>query len=176
MPIVSDLRYAFRLLVRQRSTALLVILTLALGIGATSAMFSVIHGVLLRPLPFNAPDQIVQISPFNWKRTESASASHAPADYLDLTRDARSYSSIAGYVDQVVDLNDGVGEPERLEGTQVTDQYFTVFGVAPALGRTFDAAHAREDRGGTIVLGHDLWQKRFGGSASVLGRAVRSSV
>jgi putative ABC transport system permease protein len=162
MSFVSDLRYAVRLLVRQRATALLIIITLALGIGATSAMFSVINGVLLRPLPFAAPDRIVQVGGLG-----------APADFLDFTRETATFASIAGYVGQVVDLSDGTGDPERLGGLQVTDQFFDVFGVPAAVGRTFDRAHAANDRGTTVVIGHEMWQRRFGGAASVLGRTVR---
>ena len=169
--MTSDLRYAFRLLSRQRATAFLVILTLALGIGATSAMFSVIYGVLLRPLPYDAPDRIVQLQNFTTQNQEGGSS--AAADYLDLKREVKSFDAIAGHIELVMDLSDGAGDPERLPGLQVTEQFFQVFGVPAALGRTFDAAHVNEDRGATVVLSHPLWQRRFAGAPSAIGRTVR---
>jgi putative ABC transport system permease protein len=169
--MTSDLRYAFRSLSRQRATALLVILTLALGIGATSAMFSVIHGVLLRPLPYDAPERIAQLQNFTTQNQEGGSA--AAADYLDLVREVKAFDAIAGYIDVVMDLSDGAGDPERLSGLQVTEQFFQVFGIPAALGRTFDAAHANDDRGATVVLSHSLWQRRFAGAPTAIGRTVR---
>ena len=140
--MTSDLRYAFRLLSRQRATALLVILTLALGIGATSAMFSVIHGVLLRPLPYDAPERIVKLYNSTAKNQGEGGAA-AAADYLDLTREVKAFDAIAGHIEVVMDLSDGAGDPERLSGLQVTEQFFDVFGVPAALGRTFDRGARR---------------------------------
>src|SRR5688572_28475569 len=101
--MTSDLRYAFRLLSRQRATALLVILTLAMGIGATSAMFSVIYGVLLRPLPYTAPERIVQLFNVTTQNPNQEGGSAAAADYLDLTREVKAFDAIAGHIELVMD-------------------------------------------------------------------------
>jgi putative ABC transport system permease protein len=170
--VPTDLRYALRLLMRQRATTLLVVLTLALGIGATSAMFSVIHGVLLRPLPYDAPERIVRMHPYSQQRADSADSS-TPADYLDLARDVRAFEAVAGFMEQVVDFSDGAGDPERVSGLQVTERFFDVFRVPAALGRTFESAHAATDRGTAVVLRHSFWLKRLGGSPTVIGRQVR---
>src|ERR1044072_7847529 len=100
---------------RQRATTLLVVLTLALGIGATSAMFSVIHGVLLRPLPYDAPECIVRMHPYSQQRVDSADAS-TPADFRARTRVVRGFEAVAGFMEQVIDFSDGAGDPERVAG------------------------------------------------------------
>jgi putative ABC transport system permease protein len=168
-----DLRYALRLLARQRGVSGVVVLTLALGIGATTAMFSVIDGVLLRPLPYPRAEQIISVL---WGKADGGareSDGAAPGNYLDLKRDARSFSQLAGYFEQPVDLLDGEGEPARLVGSQVTEQFFDVFAVPAALGRTFTGASAPQEAGRAAVISDGLWRRRFGGTGDVLGRTVR---
>jgi putative ABC transport system permease protein len=169
--LAFDVRYALRLLVRQRSTSALIVLTLALGIGATTAMFSVIDGVLLRPLPYPGAERIVTVL---WSGDDSRdSDGAAPGNYLDLKHDAQAFSQMAAYFEQPVDLLDGEGDPARIVGSQVTDQFFELFGVQAALGRTFTAASAPQEAGRAAVISNGLWRRRFGSSPDAVGRTVR---
>jgi predicted permease len=163
----QDVRYACRGLLRQPGFAATAILTLALAIGANGAIFSAIQAALLRPLPFPRPNEIV----FVWGTdTIHKRWSLSPAD-LDDFRRARSFQSIAAVQAQSVNLT-GIDEPARVVGAFVSPEYFTIFGVQAALGRTF---HPNEDDRGaglTAVLGYALWQGRFGGDPSILGRKL----
>jgi predicted permease len=166
-----DIRYALRLLTRQRAMSILIIMTLALGIGATTAMFSVINGVLLRPLPYPGAERIVSVL---WGKTDGRdSDGAAPGNYLDVKRDGHAFSQLAGFFEQPLDLLDGEGDPARIVGSQVTDQFFEVFGVPAALGRTFTAASAPQEAGHAAVISDALWRRRFGGSREAIGRSVR---
>jgi putative ABC transport system permease protein len=150
------------------------VITLALGIGATTAMFSVIDGVLLRPLPYPQAERIISVL---WAKEDAGSSRDsdgaAPGNYLDLKREARSFSQMAGYFEQPVDLLDGEGDPARLVGSQVTEQFFDIFGIQAALGRTFTASSAPREAGGAAVISDGLWRRRFGGTGEVVGRTVR---
>jgi putative ABC transport system permease protein len=171
--LAFDVRYALRLLIRQRTTSVLILLTLALGIGATTAMFSVIDGVLLRPLPYPGAERIVTVlwgtNGMEGRETDAA----APGNYLDLKHDAQSFAHMAGYFEQPVDLLDGEGDPARLVGSQVTGEFFEVLGVAAAMGRTFTAATAAQEAGRAAVISDGVWRRRFGGSPDAIGRTVR---
>jgi predicted permease len=171
MSFAFDIRYALRLLNRQRAASVLIVLTLALGIGATTAMFSVINGVLLRPLPYPAAERIVQVlwGESGGRHSEGA----APGNYLDLKRDAHAFSQMAGFFEQPLDLLDGEGEPARIVGSQVTDQFFELLGLQAALGRTFTAASARQEAGRAAVISDGLWRRQFGGNPAAVGRTVR---
>ncbi len=172
MSFVFDIRYALRLLGRQRAVSLLIVFTLAMGIGATTAMFSVINGVLLRPLPYPQADQIVQVL---WSKApaENEGEGSSPGNYLDLQRDSHAFSHIAGFFEQPVDLLDGEGDPARIVGSQVTDQYFELLGVQAALGRTFTSATAPQEAGHAAVISDGLWRRRFGARRDVTGHTVR---
>ena len=163
----QDVRYGCRVLLRQPGFAATAILTLALAIGANGAIFSAIQAALLRPLPFPRPNEIV----FVW----GADAIHnrwslSPAD-LDDFRRANSFQSIAAWQGQSVNLT-GIDEPARVVGAFVSPEYFTVFGVQAALGRTFNPSEDDPGAERTAVLGYALWQGRFGGDPSILGREL----
>lgn len=168
--IVSDLRYALRTLNGSRGFAATAILTLALGIGANSAIFAVVHAVIFRDLPFAEPDRLVAVT-----RTTAQGEvdSHCAADYLDIGRESRSFAALAAYRMDVFELADGAGDPERVSGAQVSAPFFDLFGVAPLAGRTFSAR--KDDPRGErlVVLAHDLWQRRFGGDRSLVGKTIR---
>src|SRR5512146_405392 len=124
--LLSDLRYAVRLLNRNRGFAATAILTLAIGIGANGAIFAVVHGVLFRDLPYAEPDRIVAVlRPMG----QSTDDSHAAADFLDLERESRSFEALAAYRMDVLDLSGTSAEPERVSAAQVTAPFFDVFGV-----------------------------------------------
>jgi putative ABC transport system permease protein len=170
--LAFDLRYALRLILRQRGVSVVILVTLALGIGATTAMFSVINGVLLRPLPYPGAERVISIL---WGTGEGSRESDgaAPGNYLDLKREARAFTQFAGYFEQPVDLLDGEGDPARLVGSQVTEGFFDVLGVPAALGRTFTTASAPQEAGHAAVISDGVWRRRFGGSAGAIGKTVR---
>jgi putative ABC transport system permease protein len=165
-----DLRHAIRALLRQRVTSLIVILTLALAIGANTAVFSALHTVLIRPLPYAQPAALVML----WEKREAEGVmknSVSAADYLDWTRLAGSFSSMAAFNETTADLTDA-GEPEKLPIAAVSPSFLDVFGVRPALGRTFQAGEDTAGRHRVAILGHAVWQQRFGGDATIVGRSI----
>jgi putative ABC transport system permease protein len=165
--LAYDVRYAVRLLARNPGFALVAIFTLALGIGANGAVFSLVHGVLLKPLPFAEPDRLVAL--FHFSRGERGVMS--PPNFLDLRAQSRTLQSAAAYTEQGYTLT-GAGEPARLRGAQVTDQFFEVLGVPPLLGRALRREENQPGHASAVVLGHRLWQERFAGDRAVVGRTV----
>lgn len=164
----QDLRYALRSFVRVPGFTLVALVTLALGIGGTTAIFSIVDGVVLRPLPYPQSDRVLRITRPTPQRID---ASFSAADYLDLKRDATTLSSVAGYRDDVVDLS-GRGEPIRVRGMQTTSAFFDVFAAPPLLGRTY--SEATDKPGAAVaVIGESLWHQQFGGETSVVGSTVR---
>jgi putative ABC transport system permease protein len=165
----QDLRYALRTLSRSRGFAAAAILTLALGIGANSAIFSLVNGVLLRPLPYPAPEQLMTIWGF-YPSTGRSTASLP--DFHDWRERSRSFSDMAAVYGTLFTITSG-GEPEQLAGSRVTANFFRMLGVEPALGRGF--LPEEEQVGGNddvVVLSHGLWQRRFGSDPSIVGRQV----
>ena len=165
--ILFDLRYAARRLRHSPAFTLVVVLTLALGIGANSAIFSVINTVLLRQLPYNDPGKLVTIYHF-YPAVKMEAPVSAPGfkDYRDRTHD---FESVAVENNWNVNLT-GIGEPERLQGTKVSALFFPTLGVAPLHGRVF---HPDEDAIGhnhEVVLSYGLWKRDFGGEESVIGK------
>jgi len=167
--ILQDLRYAFRLLVRQRIFTFLALTTLALGIGANSAIFAVVNAVLLRPLPFRDPARVVLIEEVI-KRISPQGMAVTPSDLIEFQRGSQAFESVAGYTITSMDLTDG-GEPERLQGLRVSSQIFPVLGVSPVIGRAFTQGEDRHGSG-VAVISYRLWQKRFGGEPGIAGRVV----
>jgi putative ABC transport system permease protein len=165
-----DFRYALRLLLKQPAVTAMMLLTLGLGIGANTAVFSVIHAVLLRALPYVEPDQLVMI---HEKRMAEGVMNNpaSPADFLDWARLNHSFASIAAYTETTADLT-GVGDPVQLTVGGVTPAFFEVFGIRPLYGRTFLPGEDTTGRHRVVVLGHSLWQQRFGADATVIGRTI----
>ncbi|WP_224247771.1 ABC transporter permease [Hyalangium gracile] len=168
--LLEDLRFAVRILRKNPGFTAVAILTLALAIGANTAIFSVVNGVLLRPLPFPEPDRLFQVfrrSP-DWVAT-----SLSEPQYAFVASQSQPFSGVTAYPAMNSGFNlTGDGLPERIMGTRVTRSFFEVIGVRPALGRTF---HPEEDVPGgphVVVLGHSLWQQRFGGSPDIIGRSL----
>jgi putative ABC transport system permease protein len=163
----QDILYAFRWLGRSRHFTLIALLTLALGIGGTTTMFSVIRAVVLKPLPFAEPERLVAISHL-W---EGEPASLSPPNFHDARDQSRTIESAALYDEGDVTLT-GVGEPARLKGTTVSASFFDVLGVAPALGRSFRLDENTPGKEKVAVIGQALWQQRFGGRRDVLERSI----
>ncbi len=168
--LMQDLVLALRGLRRARGFAAAAVLTLALGIGAATAIFSVAYGVLLRPLPFPAADRLVEVS-VSLEGSGNAFGTLSAPEYVDLVRDARAFESLAAWRPNDRTLG-GDGQPERLRVTSATASFFDVFGMRAAVGRTFGAAEDGPGAQPVIVLSDALWQRRFGGDPSVVGRTL----
>ena len=165
-----DLRHALRMMSRQRGTTAIILLTLALAIGANTAVFSAVHTVLIRPLPYPQPESLVML----WEKREAEGVMKNPvsaADYLDWSRMAQSFSAMAAQTEMTVDLT-GEGDPEKLPVGAVSSPFFEVFGLRPLLGRTFQPGEDLVGRHRVVILGHGVWQQRFGGNAAVVGRSI----
>ena len=168
-----DLKYALRSLVRRPAFATVVILTLALGIGATTSIFSVVRGVLLRPLPYPNPDQLVMLlgDPVDGDREKVGTAASYP-DYLDIRSQSRSFSALAAQNSLYYTLTGGSAEPTRISASHVTSNFASVLGITPALGRFFADDEQRPDAQPVVMLGHAFWMGRFGGDRGILGRPI----
>src|SRR5215510_9930643 len=165
----QDVRYALRMLVKNPAFTAIAVVALALGIGANTAIFSVVNAVLLRPLPFKHPEQLVMV----WENAAHLGFpkdTPSPANFLDWQKQAQSFSGMAAMAERSFNLT-GVGEPERLEGRRVSANLFELLGVPARLGRTFVPD---DDRPGThvVLLSYSLWQRRFGSDPAVIGRAL----
>src|SRR5690242_10899286 len=165
----QDLRYAVRGLVQNRGFSSVAILTLALGIGAHVAMFSVLEGVVLAPLPYPSPDQLVVLALYN-RSLKSATYLSYP-DYLDWQRNSRSFDKIAAFAIQGFNIT-GPDQAQHVDGKQVSSTFFGTLGVKPALGRDFTPQDDHFGAAPAAVITHRLWQQRFGGNPGALGATV----
>jgi putative ABC transport system permease protein len=166
--LLSDLRYAVRTLVKRPGFAAVTILTLALGIGANTAIFSVVNAVLLRPLPFPSPERLVMV----WETAPgNETRSVAPGNLTDWRGQSRIFEQVAGYSDSNFNLTGGA-EPERLAGATVSENFFAALGVAAARGRTFSTEDAARPGERVAILSDGLWRRRFGSDANLLGRNI----
>jgi putative ABC transport system permease protein len=166
--LLGDVKYGFRMLLSTPRVTVAALLSLALGIGATTAIFTVVNSVMLRPLPFAEPDRLVAVwetAPDNERRWV------APANFLDWRRDARSYSSLTAYDTYSVNLT-GRDRPERLRAASVSGNFFSTLGVGAALGRTFTDAEDAPQAQPVVMLTHGGWQRLFGGESSAVGRTL----
>lgn len=168
----KDLRYAARTLRKSPGFTTVAVLTLALGIGANTAIFSVVNAVLLRALPYPESDRLVELWG-NVKRAAVERRGTSIADYLDWKRQSHSFDGMSMFIGGTVTLN-GVSEPERLPAEYVGHGYFEMLGVTPQLGRAF---HVTEDqvpqRDRVVVLSDGFWKRKFGADPSVVGRAIQ---
>jgi predicted permease len=167
--LAQDLRFGLRTLLKNPGFTVVGVSALAHGIGANRAIFSVVNAVLLRPLPFKNPDQLVMV----WENATHLGFpknTPAPPNFLDWQRQNSVFTGMAAMVERSFNLT-GVGEPERLDGRRVSANLFDVLAVPPLIGRTFVPD---DDRRGThvVLLSYPLWQRRFGSDPSIIGRAV----
>jgi len=168
--MLNDLRYALRQLIKAPGFTAVAILTLALGIGACTAIFSVVNVVLLRPLDYPEPDRVVNIRETQLPKFPEFSVS--PPNYLDWEKQTKSYEYLAAYTGSRVNLT-GDGEPQQLIGIKATAHYFDVFGVKPALGRMFLPEEDAQGKNHVVVLSHGFWQRVFGGTRDIIGRSIQ---
>ncbi|HVF72955.1 MAG TPA: ABC transporter permease [Chthoniobacterales bacterium] len=165
----QDVRYGARMLLKNPGFTIIAVFALALGIGANSAIFSVVNALLLRPLPYKNPSQLVVI----WENAAHLGFpknTPSPANFLDWQRQGTVFEGMGAFAERSFNLT-GVGEPERLDGRRVSANLFDLLGVKPILGRTFVP---EEDKPGTKValLNESLWKRRFGSDPGVVGRAL----
>jgi predicted permease len=171
MEMLQDIRYAVRLLRRSPGFTATATLTLALAIGANSAIFSAVKGVLIAPLPYSDPDRLVRLF------EESPTWPHfpmAPADFRDYRAELRTFEGIAAYMRADLQLGDSQ-QPEHLRGMRVTSGFFSLLGYRPAIGREFDSHDEIEGNNDAAMLSHALWMRRFNGDPAIVGRGVRFS-
>jgi putative ABC transport system permease protein len=169
----QNLRYALRQLRSQPGFTAVVLFTLALGIGANTAMFSVVDAVLLRPLPYPQANRLVLLQ--GHKEGIGDEAASVP-DYLDWKAQSRSFTEMTAVAGASLNLEGGEGRPpERLIAARVSSSFFRTLGVAPSPGRGFTAEEGKPGAARVVVLGRALWRERFGGDPSVVGRTVRLS-
>jgi putative ABC transport system permease protein len=171
-PTLQDLRYAVRGLIRAPGFTLVALATLGLGIAASTSIFSVVNGILIRPLPYPESDRLVELF-----RTESDGEqldNHSGANYLDIKSQSRSFAGLAGHrslrYTVVADAT-----PRLVEGASVTAEFFDVVGVSPTLGRAFSPAIDGPGAPQAVVLSHAMWQGHFGGDLQIIGRSLQAN-
>jgi putative ABC transport system permease protein len=168
--LFKDIRYGVRGLLKRPGFTVIALVTLALGIGANTAIFSVVNAVLLRPLQFRDPEQLVVV----WEDATFAGFPRntpAPANYLDWKTQNQSFSDVAAAASNSFNLT-GDGEPERVQANSVSANFFPLFGVPPLLGRGFLTEEDKPGANKVVVLSYDLWQGRYGGDRSLINREV----
>ena len=168
---MSDLRLAVRLMLRSPGLSLVLLLTLALGIGANTAVFSVVNAVLLRPLPYADPDRLVTVWQDLRPRGGPPDEWATPGNLSDWRAETGVFERMAAAVNWTTSLT-GAGEPVGLAGAHVTGEYFATLGVRPALGRDFSADDDRPGAARVVVLGDALWRERFAADPAIVGRVV----
>jgi predicted permease len=166
----QDGRYAMRIMRKNAGFTAIAVTTLALGIGANTAIFSLVDGILLRPLPYQQPDRLVklmqsqrQIGLDPWNLSQ--------ASFANFRDNSHSLEAVAAYANNGVNLT-GDGDPERIQVTNVTADFFTVLGLPPVLGRTFRSEEDTPGRNGICVISYGFWQRRFAGDPRVVGRSI----
>ena len=168
--LIQDLRYGIRLLAKKPGFTLVVVMTLALGIGVNTAIFSVVNTVLLRPLPYKDAEQIAVV----WETLPSIGLEEntpAPANYIKWREQNEVFENIAAFTVGFTNLT-GAGEPERVDSLRVSASVFPLLGVEPMLGRTFLPEEDQPGASRVVVLSHSLWQRRFGRDPGILEKNI----
>ena len=166
--LIQDLQYGWRMLLKHPGVTAIALITLALGIGANTAIFSVVNAVLLNPLPYREPDRLVSI----WENVPTHGKWRAaPANFFDWKKQNNVFDDMAAFGGATATLT-GDGDPVQLTGTRVSSGYFSVVGIEPMLGRAFLAEEYEAGKNQVAILGHSLWQSRYGGDKNIIGRSV----
>jgi predicted permease len=168
--LAQDVRYGLRGLRKSPGFTVVAIITLALGIGATTAIFSVVNTVLLRPLPYQDAQRIARIQTISPMFPEFQMGESIP-DFEDIGAGARSFETLAAYQEKPVNLT-GPGEPEQISAAAISAEFLPLLGVSPALGRGIQPGDEHEKNGKVVLLSHRLWRDRFGSDPNVAGRTV----
>src|SRR5713226_86014 len=168
--LFKDIRYGIRSLLKYPGFTAIAVITLALGIGANSAIFSVVDSVLLRPLPYSDPDRLVQL----WEASVQRGRSEMPASYPNFAdwRDQNHvFTQVVAYSDWSFNLT-GVGEPERIRSAIVSPTFFSTLGIKPIRGRVFLPEEGEHGKDLVVVIGESLWRRRFNSDASIVGKSL----
>jgi putative ABC transport system permease protein len=169
---LNDLRYGLRMLAKERGFTAVAILALALGIGANTAIFSIVNAVVLRPLPYNDPEELVKL----WTRFVGIGLPNdrnwvSGPELMDLKRQDESFSRLAAFRGASFNITSG-GTPERVEGAAVSTSLFDVLGVQARIGRVFLPDEGEPGKDNVLLLSHGLWQRRFGGDSTLPGKTL----
>src|SRR6185503_5498781 len=169
--IIKDIRYGVRGLLKRPGFTVIALVAVALGIDANTAIFSLVNAVVIRPLPFPDPDQLVWV--FGNIRSGGNRASVSPPDFLDYRSQNKTFAQFAASGTQPLSVNlTGSGDPERITASMVTGNYFDTFGITPAIGRGLTLENEKSGQDQVTVLSHAFWQKRFAGDASIVGKTL----
>jgi putative ABC transport system permease protein len=168
---MNNLRFALRQLLKSPGFTFVAVLTLALGIGANTAIFTVVNAVFLEKLPYREADRIAVIWETNVERPGRANVV-GPANFIRWKERATAFESLAAYAETRANLT-GAGNPEELIAQNVTAEYFSVIGVEPFLGRAFTSEESANPKSSSIILSYELWQRRFGSDPSIIGRSIQ---
>jgi putative ABC transport system permease protein len=168
--LLYDLRYAVRMLVKNPGFTLAALVTLALGIASSTAIFSVIDGVLLHPLPYPESEKIMTLNP-TMRSTGQEGGGSAPANYVDYAAQNDMFAFLSASCGEQFSLSDG-DRPERVRGTMTTSNMFPLFGVSPMLGRTLQPTDEQPGHNRVLVLSAELWARRYGSDRNILGREI----
>jgi predicted permease len=164
----QDVRFSLRMLLKSKGFTVVATLSLALGIGANTAIFSVVNAVLLRPLPYNEPERLVHV----FRNQPAISRGPiSPPDFLDWQARQKVFIDIAGYQTETFNLT-GVEHVERLNGVRVSSRFLSLFGMTPARGRFFETADDQAGSDRVTVIGYGLWQRQFGGDPDAVGKTI----
>lgn len=168
--VLSDLRYGVRALRKTPGFTAVIVLAMILGIGANTAIFSVVNAILLRPLPYKDPDRLVLIRN-NFVKQGLESVWLSPAEYLDIKKQNQVFGDVAAFKTVNYNLTEN-GEPERIEGLRVSASLFPLLGVVPLRGRVFSPEEDQAGNDNVVVISHGLWQRRFGSDPNVLSKTL----
>src|ERR1044071_5281066 len=172
--LLKDVRFGTRTLMKNPGFAVVAVIALALGIGANTAIFSVVNAVLLRPLPYPTPERIMTL----WQNREASGGPErewtTPADFKDWREQSQTFESMGAFASWGPTLT-GQDEPEQLRGAIVSYDMFSVLGVEPALGRSFTKEEDQQGAERVVVLSNGLWRRRFGADPSMVGKTISLS-
>src|ERR687891_56340 len=168
--LLADIRFGARMLLKSPMMTFIALLALTLGIGANTAIFSVVNAVLLRSFPYSQPEQLV----LGWEKRQGGRTDQNVinlANFSDWKEQNQVFSDMAVFFDRALNLTSD-GEPEEVPSQFGTTNLFSVLGTSPLLGRTFAADDARENPNSLVVISYGLWQRRFGGDSNIVGRQI----
>ena len=167
----KSLVYSVRMLLKRPSLTFVAIIAIALGIGANTAIFSVVNTVLLRPLPYDQPEQLLMLATEQRNQALDGQGSFSVPDMLDIQQSSKTLEYVATYQQTGTIITEG-GDPERLIGAAVNADYFPLLRVKPVLGRIFTRDEDKPGTASVILLSYGLWQRRFGGDPNIIGREI----